>query len=97
MSTLSNAAPRPPMDEVVLPAPASDESDRTPFTLNDLSRRGFLRGAALTGGGIMAATLAACAPAAATPSWTYGPVLGEPPTGATIFCESEEVLRPAGS
>ena len=37
-----------------------------------LSRRGFLRGAALAGGGLLAAGLAACAPTAAT-SWTYPP------------------------
>ncbi len=37
-----------------------------------LSRRGFLRGAALVGGGAVAAGLAACAPGAA-PTWTYGP------------------------
>jgi hypothetical protein len=35
-----------------------------------LSRRSFLRGAALTGGGLMAAGLAACTTAAA-PSWTF--------------------------
>ena len=37
-----------------------------------LSRRGFLRGAALAGGGLLAAGLAACAPTATT-SWTYPP------------------------
>ncbi len=37
-----------------------------------LSRRGFLRGAAIAGGGLVAGTLASCAPGGA-PSWTYGP------------------------
>jgi manganese oxidase len=37
-----------------------------------LSRRGFLRGSALAGGGLVAATLAACAPRAA-PGWTFDP------------------------
>jgi FtsP/CotA-like multicopper oxidase with cupredoxin domain len=38
-----------------------------------LSRRGFLRGAAATGAGLVAVGLAACAPAAsATGSWAYG-------------------------
>lgn len=46
-----------------------------------LSRRGFLRGAAITGGGIVAATLAACAPATPTPGWTYGPLTTTPPSG----------------
>ena len=35
-----------------------------------LTRRGFLRGAALAGTGLVAATVAACAPAAA-PGWSY--------------------------
>jgi FtsP/CotA-like multicopper oxidase with cupredoxin domain len=38
-----------------------------------LSRRGFLRGAAITGGGLLAAGLAACAPTAGAPGWTYPP------------------------
>jgi FtsP/CotA-like multicopper oxidase with cupredoxin domain len=42
-------------------------------TESALSRRGFLRGAALTGGGLLAAGLAACAPTAGAPSWTYAP------------------------
>jgi FtsP/CotA-like multicopper oxidase with cupredoxin domain len=37
-----------------------------------LTRRKFLRGAALAGGGLIAAGVAACAPAA-TAQWTYGP------------------------
>ncbi len=37
-----------------------------------LTRRRFLRGAALAGGGLIAAGVAACAPAA-TAGWTYGP------------------------
>src|SRR5690348_17730197 len=40
-----------------------------------LSRRGFLRGAAVAGGGLAAVTLAACTPALPTASWTYGPTL----------------------
>ena len=38
-----------------------------------LSRRSILRAGALTGTGLVAATLAACAPAAAAPAWTYRP------------------------
>ena len=37
-----------------------------------LSRRGFLRGAAVMGGGLLAAGLAACTTGAA-PAWNYGP------------------------
>jgi FtsP/CotA-like multicopper oxidase with cupredoxin domain len=43
-----------------------------------LSRRGFLGRAAIAGGGLVAAAVAACTPGAAvTPGWTYGP-LGVP-------------------
>ena len=38
-----------------------------------LSRRRFLRGAAIAGGGLIAAGIAACAPAAGAPGWTFGP------------------------
>jgi manganese oxidase len=40
--------------------------------LKELSRRRFLHGSALAGGGLLAATLAACAPRAA-PAWTISP------------------------
>ena len=38
-----------------------------------LSRRGVLRTAALAGGGLVAVGVAACAPSAGAPSWTFGP------------------------
>jgi FtsP/CotA-like multicopper oxidase with cupredoxin domain len=44
-----------------------------------LTRRGFLRGAALAGGGLVAVSLAACAPASAQ-NWTFGPALPNPTT-----------------
>lgn len=49
-----------------------------------LSRRGFLRTAALAGGGLAAVGLAACAPAA-RPGWTFGPTLdsGQPAASAS--------------
>jgi len=56
--------------------PSSDDFDRT--IGSGLTRRGFLRGAAIAGGGIVAATIAACAPAAA-PTWTYGPTVTKAP------------------
>jgi FtsP/CotA-like multicopper oxidase with cupredoxin domain len=54
-----------------------------PVTESDggLNRRAFLRGAAIAGGGVLVATVAACAPAAANPGWTYGPTA--PPAGAS--------------
>ncbi len=53
-----------------------------PDGLPDLSRRGFLRTAALAGGGIAAATIAACAPSGTTPMWTYGPTTSREPAGS---------------
>jgi len=48
-----------------------------------LSRRGFLRAAALTGGGLAAvAGIAACAPAATGAGWTFGPALSAAPSAA---------------
>jgi len=38
-----------------------------------LSRRGFLRTAAVAGGGLIVAGVAACAPSVAAPAWTYRP------------------------
>jgi FtsP/CotA-like multicopper oxidase with cupredoxin domain len=46
-----------------------------------LSRRGFLRGAAIAGGGLVAATIASCTPGGA-PSWTYAPT-SSPAAGAS--------------
>jgi FtsP/CotA-like multicopper oxidase with cupredoxin domain len=55
----------------------------TPTPPIDLSRRGFLRGAVLAGGGVVAASVAAaCTPAATPPGWTLGP-LGAASAGAS--------------
>jgi FtsP/CotA-like multicopper oxidase with cupredoxin domain len=44
-----------------------------------VSRRGFLRNAALAGGALVAVGVAACAPATSSPAgWTLGPTLGAP-------------------
>ena len=56
-----------------------------------VSRRGFLRTAAVvTGGGLVAAGVAACAPAATGAGWTFGPTLGASGPGAAA-------ASPAGS
>jgi len=80
MSPVSETTPRPATaSDAAAPDPATAwdaaaPEQATSLIVPDLTRRGFLRGAALTGGGIMAATIAACAPATPTPGWTYGPV-----------------------
>jgi FtsP/CotA-like multicopper oxidase with cupredoxin domain len=66
-ATTSAAAPIDAQGTPGDPGPA-------PFA-NDVSRRGFLRGAALAGGGLVAASLAACAPGATLPAWSYAPVV----------------------
>jgi FtsP/CotA-like multicopper oxidase with cupredoxin domain len=88
MSPVSETTPRPAAASDAAapdPATASDATapeQATSLIVPDLTRRGFLRGAALTGGGIMAATIAACAPATPTPGWTYGPVATAAPGGS---------------
>jgi FtsP/CotA-like multicopper oxidase with cupredoxin domain len=77
MSSPAEAAP-------VTPILATDASEATAGrtaglpSLPSLTRRGFLRGAAVAGGGLVAAGLAACAPAVQGPAWTYGPSLASP-------------------
>jgi len=48
-----------------------------------LSRRGFLRGAAVTGGGLVVAGIAACASPAASSTWSKAPLVAVASTGAT--------------
>jgi FtsP/CotA-like multicopper oxidase with cupredoxin domain len=67
----------PPAPETTVDASDSAESPAEPDAgappaHDPLSRRGFLRAAAVTGTGLVAASVAACAPGAA-PIWTYGP------------------------
>jgi len=88
------------LPQVTLPTPDSDEL-ATPDELA-LTRRRFLRNAALTGGGIVAAAgLAACAPAATGAGWTFGPALAagsaspEPaPTAAASAAASMSMSPP---
>jgi Multicopper oxidase len=59
-----------------------------------LSRRGFLRGAALAGGGLVAASLAACAPATKA-AWTYGPTSA--PSAAAAASAAAASASPAAA
>ncbi len=59
-----------PVPGLVTESP-EDRADRLPAA--SVSRRGFLRSAAVAGGGLVAVGIAACAPAGAVPAWSYGP------------------------
>jgi FtsP/CotA-like multicopper oxidase with cupredoxin domain len=61
-----------------LDAPVIDMDSFAPAP--DLSRRRFLRGAVIAGGGAIVATIAACTPSSPLPGWTYPAGV---PTGAT--------------
>ena len=82
------------LPQVDLPTPEPTEES--------LSRRGFLRAAALTGGGIAAvAGLAACAPAATGAGWSLGPTLapsaGAPSAAAPSAAAPSAAPTPAAS
>ena len=65
-----------PLADATTPEPLSNPPD-------SLSRRGFLRGAALAGGGLVAVGVAACTPATSSPGgWTFGPTFGAPSASA---------------
>ncbi|MFL5679901.1 MAG: multicopper oxidase family protein [Chloroflexota bacterium] len=63
------------------PTPTNTRADQRSDGPNALSRRGFLRTAALAGGGLVAVGVAGCT-AAAAPQWTYGERLAAPSAGA---------------
>jgi hypothetical protein len=101
----------PPADDVSRHHREMDTTsqDNLPTTeLDDvaLSRRRFLRNAALTGGGLVAAAgLAACAPAAGQ-AWTFGPALaagsaapsaGSTAAAATATAAASMSMEPAAS
>jgi FtsP/CotA-like multicopper oxidase with cupredoxin domain len=71
-----------PVDNLTNPTsvPAAEAAD--PAEPSALSRRGFLRTAAVAGGGLVAASVAACAPGAAVPSWSYAPPASGAPAGS---------------
>jgi FtsP/CotA-like multicopper oxidase with cupredoxin domain len=80
----ASSAATPTGDAANLPTPAIATTPEVPVIQAEsiapspqpnLTRRGFLRGAAVAGGGLMAVGIAACAPAASAPAWTYGPTL----------------------
>jgi len=93
------------MDTILSPArhlePTRTTSPEGPdAAVAPLSRRGFLRTAALAGGGLVAVGVAACGPAASGPGWTYGPALasGQPaPSSGTASASPSMDHSPAPS
>jgi FtsP/CotA-like multicopper oxidase with cupredoxin domain len=68
-----------------------------PFVGDSVTRRRFLRRAALAGGGLVAASVAvACVPAAGAPTWTFGPK-PPPATGAGQPLANPAASLPAAS
>ena len=79
--------------------PAAEISDRADQasvsspSADSLTRRGFLRGAALAGGGLVAVGVAACAPAA-VPTWKYA-AAASPGTGLAQPSASAPAAAPS--
>jgi manganese oxidase len=61
-----------------------------------LTRRGFLRGAAVAGGGLVVAGIAGCAPTSGAQNWTYAPP-GSPATGAAQPSAAQPLATPTTS
>jgi FtsP/CotA-like multicopper oxidase with cupredoxin domain len=89
--------------QVLLPtdpttSPTLVDGDGSPSAL---TRRGFLRTAAIAGGGLVAVGVAACAPTSGAPSWTYGPSASAgapaPSTGASPAPSMDHSAAPSGS
>lgn len=104
MTAVSEAAPR--VDDPSSPlgaGPFTAAEVDAPGNAAGLSRRGFLRGAAIAGGGLVAATVAACAPAPSAVRWTYGPAAtaaagaSTPPTTAAPSATATATASPAAT
>ena len=73
-----------------IPSPSASsapEALEATIPAGPLSRRGFLRAATITGAGLVATTVVACAPPAAAQGWTYAPgtpATAEGPIGSSV-------------
>jgi FtsP/CotA-like multicopper oxidase with cupredoxin domain len=83
----------------------SEQQSLTPsaagVAASNLSRRGFLRAGAITGGGLVAAAVAACTPASAAPTWTFRPGVSGgapgPKPPASVTPAASHAMSPAPS
>jgi len=78
------------------PTPVTPPAVEPALIPESLSRRGFLRAAALTGGGLAAASIAACAPGAA-PVWTFSPSKSDDPNAPAPSASAMAAASPAVS
>jgi manganese oxidase len=69
----------PPLSDVEVSRDAANQLATTP----EVTRRGFLRAAAVAGGGLLAVGAAACAPVGSTAGWTFGPTIAPAAVGPT--------------
>lgn len=81
--------------EPSLPLPDRRVSTPIPET-SPLTRRGFLRGAMLTGGGLIAAGIAACTPTTQA-GWTFPPVASAPVAGASASAVPSVAASPVAA
>ena len=79
-TTAHTPCPRPTHRPLRVASPI----DTAPPTRPALTRRGFLRTAAIAGGGLVAASVVACAPTFDRPAWSYGPSLRRAPAPAAL-------------
>ncbi len=90
----------PTVTETTDETPSERAADPTISAISALSRRGFLRAAGLAGGGLVAAGLAACAPAGA-PTWSFGapatPAAATPPPTTAPSASASVAPSPSAS
>jgi hypothetical protein len=77
-------------------SPVEPDPDPGDPALSGVSRRGFLRAAGLAGGGIVAASVAACAPGG-LPSWSFGPPASPGAATASPSTAPSPSLEPSAS
>ncbi len=89
-----------PVETTVNPStdmsPAEPDLDFAAPVSSHLTRRGFLRVAGIAGGGIVAATVAACQPGGA-PAWSFGPAPANPTEPPAAQSGAPSVAPSAGA
>jgi FtsP/CotA-like multicopper oxidase with cupredoxin domain len=101
-TTTAHSLPMPTLTD----HPVAKPTDAAPIPVilpEDVSRRRFLRTAAIAGGGLVAASVVACAPASTGSAWSYGPSLppaasaGAPVPSAAPSMDHGPSAAPSGS